>query len=189
MIAKRPTEMLEEEHLYIQKVVGAMAVVAEGLEMGQNVEAETLQNIVQFMRTFADKCHHGKEESHLFPALERIGVPTRGCPLGILIHEHEKGRTLVTELAEAAEAYVKGNPSAKASLAESLRGLTDLYPNHIWKEEYLLFPMANKILSSEQQNELQEEFETVEQAIGKDVHQRFEQVADNIVKRAQGSQE
>jgi len=80
--------MLEEEHHSIQKVVGAMAVIAERLEMGQEVKAETLQNIVEFMRTFADKCHHGKEETHLFPVLEKKGVPVRGCPMGALIAEH-----------------------------------------------------------------------------------------------------
>ncbi len=88
MMEKKPTEMLEAEHHVIQKVVGAMAV------LGQEVEAKTLQGIVEFMRTFADKCHHGKEEIHLFPALERKGVPARGCPVGALLHEHQQGRAL-----------------------------------------------------------------------------------------------
>jgi len=48
----------------------------------------------------ADKCHHGKEEVHLFPFLEKRGVPARGCPMGALLHEHEQGRTLVTQLAQ-----------------------------------------------------------------------------------------
>lgn len=182
---KRPTDILEEEHHFIQKVVGAMAVLAEGLEMNREVEAETLQKIVEFMRTFADKCHHGKEETHLFPMLERKGVPLRGCPLGALLHEHQRGRELVKELAEAMEAYGGGNPAARSPLLKSLRGLTDLYPNHIWKEDYLAFPMTNKILSLEEQRELYENFEMVEEAIGRDVHQRFEQFADELEKKAQ----
>ena len=66
MDSKSPTEILEAEHHVIQKVVGAMAVLAEGLGAGQEPPVETLRNIVEFMRTFADKCHHGKEEVHLF---------------------------------------------------------------------------------------------------------------------------
>jgi hemerythrin-like domain-containing protein len=187
MSEKRPTEVLEEEHHFIQKVIGAMAVMIEVLEAGKEVEEKTLQDIVEFMRTFADKCHHGKEETHLFPALEKKGVPMRGCPLGALIAEHQKGRVLVTELAEATAAYTKGSPLAKESLVKSLRGLTDLYPNHIWKEEYLAFPMADKILSSEEQRDLYVQFEMVEKEIGLDVHQRFEEFAKKLEGKTSGS--
>jgi len=184
-MSDKPTKILEEEHHFIQKVVGAMAVLAETLEAGKEVEEKTLHDIVEFMRTFADKCHHGKEETHLFPALEKKGVPMRGCPLGILIAEHQKGRALVSQLAEATEAYTKASPLAKDSLVKSLRGITDLYPNHIWKEEYLAFPMADKILSSEEQRELYEKFEVVEKEIGLDVHRRFERFAEELERQAQ----
>ena len=180
-----PTKILEEEHHYIQKVVGALAVFLETLETGKEVEEKTLRDVVEFMRTFADKCHHGKEETYLFPALEKKGVPMRGCPLGALIAEHQKGRALVSQLAEGTEAYAKASPLAKESLVKSLRGLTELYPNHIWKEEYLAFPMADKILSSEEQRDLLEKFEIVEKEIGVDVHQGFEQFAEGLEENAQ----
>jgi hemerythrin-like domain-containing protein len=177
MAEKMPTEMLEEEHRFIQKVVSAIPALVEALETGQKVEAQTLQDIVEFMRTFADKCHHGKEEVHLFPALEKRGVPMKGCPVGALTHEHQQGRALVTGLAEAAEAYAKGDTAAIEALVSNLRGITELYPNHIWKEDYLLFPMTNKVLSSDDQKDLREKFKAVENAIGRDVHQRFERLA------------
>ena len=63
-----PTQMLEDEHRIIAKVVGAATVLADRLEAGQPVDLDTLQGVVEFMRTFADKCHHGKEEELLFPA-------------------------------------------------------------------------------------------------------------------------
>jgi len=77
--------MLEDEHLVITKVVGATPVLADRLEAGQEVDVNTLQGIVEFMRTFADKCHHGKEEELLFPLLSKKGVPMQGCPVGVLI--------------------------------------------------------------------------------------------------------
>jgi hemerythrin-like domain-containing protein len=184
MDSKSPMEILEAEHHVIQKIVGAMAVLAEGLGAGQEPPVETLRNIVEFMRTFADKCHHGKEEAHLFPFLERRGVPARGCPIGVLIHEHERGRTLVAQLAQATEASASGTASARDAVAEILRGLMELYPNHIWKEEYLLFPMSNKVLGAADQQQLIEQFAAVEAAVGRDVHQRFERIAEEI---AQGS--
>lgn len=181
MAGRTPTEMLEAEHRVIQKVVGVMAVVAEALEDDGEVEADTLRDITAFMRTFADQCHHGKEETHLFPALERKGVPSHGCPLGALVHEHQAGRALVAALAEAEAQYTSGDHSAKDRLISSLRGLIALYPGHIWKEDYLLFPMANKILSPEDQAELREKFEAVEEAVGLDVHHRLEQLAERLV--------
>ena len=183
MTGREPTEILEAEHHVIQKVVGAMAVLAQTLETGQEVEAKTLGDIVQFMRIFADKCHHGKEEAHLFPALERKGIPPRGCPVGALLHEHQQGRALVMGLAEAVGAYTKGEPSAKEALQKSLRGLVELYPSHIWKEDYLLFPMANKVLNPEDQKDLREKFEMVEEAIGRDVHHRLEHTAEEIERK------
>jgi hemerythrin-like domain-containing protein len=180
---QRPTEMLEEEHKVIQKVVSTIAVLTEELENGRDADAETLRNIVEFMRTFADKCHHGKEEAHLFTLLEKKGVPARGCPIAVLVAEHQRGRMLVTGLATAIETYRKEGASARKTLLDNLRGLMDLYPNHIWKEEYLLFPMTNKILDSQEQRELQEKFEMVEKDIGEDVHHRFEELAEKLEKK------
>ena len=182
---KMPTEILEEEHHFIQKVVGAMAVLAERLEQGETVGAEKLQRVVDFMRTFADKCHHAKEETHLFTLLEKRGVPVRGCPIAILTAEHQRGRALVSTLASATEMYAKDVASAKKNLVETLKALTELYPGHIWKEDYLLFPMTNKVLSAEDQKDLGEKFEMVEKTIGADVHERFEKLAEMLEQETQ----
>ncbi len=178
------TARLEAEHHVIQKVVGAMALLAEGLETGKAPDLETLRSIVEFMRIFADKCHHGKEEVHLFPLLEAKGVPARGCPIGVLLHEHDRGRALVGQLAEALEDQRRGEAAAGDSILKNLRGLIELYPGHIWKEEYLLFPMTDKILGAEDQAALRERFEAVEAGIGPDVHRRLERLAEDIQRGA-----
>jgi hemerythrin-like domain-containing protein len=180
---KRPTDTLEDEHGVILKVVGTMPVLAESLEIGASVAPDVLRDIAEFMGVFADKCHHGKEEAHLFPALERKGVPLRGCPVGALTAEHQAGRVLVRAFTEAAEAYISQGASAKGPLIESLKKLTGLYPGHIWKEDYLLFPMTNKVLGPTEQQELAAKFEAVEEEMGKDVHHRLEQVAATLQER------
>ena len=180
MTDRLPTDILEQEHRFIEKVVGAMPALIKVLEAGQGIEAGLLQDTVEFMRTFADRCHHGKEETHLFPVLVGKGVPDTGCPIGGLTAEHQQGRALVKELAAAVEAYGAGDASAKESLVKSLRGVVGLYPNHIWKEDYLLFPMTNKVLGPGDQQDLLEKFEAVEEAIGRDVHQRLEQLAEML---------
>jgi hemerythrin-like domain-containing protein len=185
---RKPTDMLEGEHRLIHKTVGAMAVLAENLAAGRPVDPDTLRMIVDFMRTYADKCHHGKEEVHLFTLLQAKGVPARGCPLGALLGEHQDGRAQVTRLAEVTEAYAMAAPSAREELVQILHGLMELYPSHIWKEDYLLFPMANgKVLSAEDQAALYERFEAADEAMGGDVQLRFEQVAAELEKRAYAS--
>lgn len=176
----KPTESLEEEHRVISKVLGAIVVLIEKLKAGQSVEKEMLQNILEFMSVFADKCHHGKEEFRLFPLLEKQGVPIQGCPLGILVLEHKKARALVAKLSETVKAFAGGDSPRKDELIQSLQGILDLYPNHIWKEDYLLFPMADKILNSKQQEKLAEEFEDVERQLGAGIHSRFEKLVEEI---------
>jgi hemerythrin-like domain-containing protein len=179
-MANDPIGMLEDEHRFIAKVVSAATVLADRLEVGQPVETETLASIVEFMRTYADKCHHGKEEDLLFPMLAQRGVPMRGCPVEVLLREHGLGRALVKGLAEATEALQAGDPSAKENVIKNLRGIAELYPHHIWKEDYLLFPMSNKVLSVEDQQNLAQEFEKVEESVGRDVHQRLQQLSEEL---------
>ncbi len=175
-----PIAELEAEHRVIQKVVAGMVVLAGGIEAGGDVQSALLGRIVEFLRTFADRCHHGKEEAWLFPALARRGVPTHGCPLGGLTKEHEKGRQLVGEFADAIQAWEHGDAGARERLVEKLRALATFYPSHIWKEDYLLFPLAGKFLTAEDQRELMDRFEAVEHEIGHEVHARLEQLAEQL---------
>ena len=131
-------KMLEAEHRVIQKMVAGMSVLAEQLEGGEPVDVSLLESIVVFLSTFADRCHHGKEETFLFPALIRRGVPSHGCPIGGLTMEHQKGRVMVGELGEAIRGCAAGEPPARENLVKSLRALVAFYPSHIWKEDYLL---------------------------------------------------
>jgi len=85
---KSPTEMLEAEHRVIARIVGITPVLAQRLEEGDVIKPEILKSIVEFMRIYADKCHHGKEEDLLFPALSDKGVPMQGCPIGALVADH-----------------------------------------------------------------------------------------------------
>jgi len=179
-------EMLEAEHRVIQRMVAGMSVLADQLEGGEPVDVSLLESIVAFLRTFADRLHHGKEESFLFPALIRRGVPAQGCPIGGLTMEHQKGRVMVGELADAIRGYAAGEPPARENLVKSLRALVAFYPNHIWKEDYLLFPLAGKVLTPEDQQDLMDKFETVERELGLDVHEGFDKVAADLERKVSG---
>ncbi len=181
-----PIEELEAEHRVIQKMVAGMSVLADQMEGGEAVDVLLLESLVVFLRTFADRCHHGKEESFLFPALIRRGVPSHGCPIGGLTMEHQKGRVMVEELADAIRGYTAGEPPARENLIKSLRALVAFYPSHIWKEDYLLFPLAGKVLTPEDQQELRDKFETVERELGVDVLEGFDKVVAELERKISG---
>jgi hemerythrin-like domain-containing protein len=180
MPAPTLTEILEFEHRTILKVVGAAAVLVARIEAGEAIEPPILEDVVAFMRTYADRYHHAKEEAQLYPCLVQRGVPTTGCPIGALMGEHKEARALVTALSDAVAPYAAGDPTARETALTSLKGIATLYPNHIWKEDYLLFPMTNKVLSQEDQQELLERFAQVDEAMGAGAREHFERLAAEL---------
>jgi len=181
----KATQVMEAEHRNIETVVKALGDLAFVIEKGQRADGAMLATAVEFLRVYADKLHHGKEEALFFPMLVKRGVPPQGCPIGGLNHEHEKGRALVRALAEQAPAYAQGRPGAKEGLLETLRGILDLYQNHIWKEDAMVFPMADKVLTAADQKELIENFSEVDQAVGLDVVARLVTFARSLATIAQ----
>ena len=181
------TQVMEAEHRIIETVVKALGDLAVTIEKGQNADVALLKMAVEFFRVYADKLHHGKEEALFFPMLVKRGVPPQGCPIGGLNHEHEKGRALVRALAEEALAYGQGKPGAQDSLVQTLRGIADLYQNHIWKEDAMVFPMADKILTEADQKELSEKFAEVDKSVGLEVIARLEQFAKGLAPMAMQS--
>ncbi len=179
----KATEALEREHKTIQKVVAVMAQLVEQLEMRHAVKPDILRDLLQFMRVFSDQCHHGKEESYFFPYLESKGVPPTGCPLAALKGEHAKSRQLLNDLNSATSAYISEPEKGRLTLVQVLQSLVSLYPAHIWKEDYLLFPMAEKILSPRDHELLLEQFEKAEEVLGTDAHQSFEALAEDLARR------
>ncbi len=184
-----PTEVLEREHRFIEKVVHACLAAAEEIADGRPVDADLLRQIVEFMRNYADKCHHGKEEILLFPALIKKGVPLTGCPIGALTAEHVQGRHLVAGLSDTVALLPNAEPEARKAILENLQGIHRLYPNHIWKEDYLLFPMTLKIMQEKDLADLQGKFEQVDRSIGADILRGYEDFADGLEERGKAAGE
>ena len=183
---QRATDILEQEHRTIEKIVRVTGVLADELAENRDIDDDILRDLCQFLRVYGHQCHHGKEESYLFPMLERHGVPEEGCPLGALRHEHERSRVLTQELVQASAEYAANRHDGSSALSEVLRNIAQFYPAHIWKEEYLLFPMARKVLSEEDDQRLLKEFKSVESDIFSYAHESYEQLAieleDRVVK-------
>lgn len=174
-----PIAVLGHEHEFIKKVVAALDRLAGATARAETANPDTLREIVRFMREFADRCHHAKEEDVLFPAMEKKGVPESGCPLGALRREHQQGRSLVTALADATESLSARKSGAAETIADTVHEITELYTNHIWKEDEMVFPMVDRLFSDGERAALFEEFEKAEEEIGAD-HEALASFADAL---------
>ena len=163
-------------------MVNVLTAVHKRLESGGDIDAATLAEVVDFFRSFADKGHHAKEEDVLFPTLERNGVRPQGCPIGTLTSEHKQGRALMTALNDANEKYASGDSAAKVTISATIKGAIDLYTDHIWREEYLLFPMTEKVLPKPELDGLTKAFDEVEMKFGLDFHKKYEQIVERLEK-------
>lgn len=94
----KPVEQLIKEHDSIKIMLAVLAEVSKRMQKGQKVPVEDLENILKFLRLFADKCHHGKEEDFLFPALEEVGIQKEGGPIEVMLQEHIEGRNYIQKL-------------------------------------------------------------------------------------------
>ena len=176
------TGILRHEHEAILKMLDVTDEVNRRMERGTAVEPETLAALVEFFRLFADKCHHGKEEDLLFPAMEAKGMPRHGGPIGVMLIEHEQGRAHVREMAAAAEEAAAGKQGACGRWLLAAQAFSSLLRGHISKENHVLFVMAERMLSDSEQSELAGAFERVEvEKMGAGTHERLHGVMDRLV--------
>lgn len=148
----KASEVLMNEHRTVERVLKVLNRAADRLDAGDDVPAALFEDSVDFLRNFAHKCHHGKEETALFPAMAKAGVPVEQGPIGVMLAEHEQGR-----------------------------GYAALLAQHIKKEDTILFPMADRVLSDATQQKLVAEFDRIEsEHIGPGVHEHYHQMIDEL---------
>jgi len=175
------TDVLKDEHRGVERMLAIVEAATQRLQAGSDVPAELYLKAVDFFRGFTDGCHHAKEEEKLFPVMERRGVPRAGGPIGVMLAEHEQGRAYVRAMAEAASRYSKGDKTAVSALIENGRGYVGLLHQHIAKEDGILFPLADQVLSGAEQAQLAEEFEIIErERTGPGEHERYHHLLDEL---------
>lgn len=176
-----PTEALKHEHQVILMVLDAAQREARSIEATGKVSAERVGKFVEFFRNFADRCHHAKEEKHLFTRIADRGVPVEGGPIGVMLAEHEQGRSHVAAIDRALKSASAGDASAAASVREHLEAYVELLRQHIDKEDNVLYIMADRVLAAEDQQELAEAFERIEaEELGEGVHEKYHWLAHEL---------
>jgi hemerythrin-like domain-containing protein len=179
------TKILMEEHRLILHLLAAMELQAGRLKTGAAVRTGFFLDAVDFVRNFADGCHHRKEEGALFPALVKAGLTKDSGPIAVMLAEHEQGREFNRGMEKAARAMEGGDPGARNDLAQNALGYVALLRQHIRKEDTVLFPTADRLISPAVQAELAGEFGRIErEETGAGVHEKYHALAEAMVKEA-----
>ncbi len=174
------TGQLKDEHEGITLLLRILERVCVKLERKEEVDTIHLEQMLEFIRVFADKCHHGKEEDLLFPELEKSGIPKEPGPIGVMLTEHNRGRAHVRVMNQAVARYKKEGGDM-SDFVENARNYITLLTQHIQKENNVLFPMGDRVLSKEKQDKLLIGFEKLEQErIGEGTHERFHQLLHHL---------
>ena len=108
----KPTQELIAEHNAVLVALQILEKVEAALGAKNEQAPEHLGQLLDFLKGFVDRCHHGKEEDVLFPELERRGVKREGGPIGVMLMEHEAGRGHVRAMSEGLDRLRRGEAGA-----------------------------------------------------------------------------
>jgi hemerythrin-like domain-containing protein len=147
------------EHRLIERMIEIIKRMLSKIEKEKNVDPVLVDAIVDFIHTYADRTHHGKEEDILFRELGKMDLSKKDKMLmNDLIEEHIFGRKTTKKLVEANNLYRTGDKSSLSEIISNLNLLIDFYPKHIEKEDKIFFPSARNYLSEQEDQAMLNEF-------------------------------
>ncbi len=178
----QPIAPLMIEHRLIERMIKVMKDELHSMKTGRKANPVFIETAVDFIRTYADRCHHGKEEDILFRDLEKKAMSEdHKKTMNELVEEHRWGRETTRELLEAKEKYQQGEMESLSTILDRMKSLVDFYPKHIEKEDRGFFiPVMKYFSEAEKRAMLEEEYEFDRQFI----HEKYK----DVVTEAEGRQ-
>ncbi|MGE0084381.1 MAG: hemerythrin domain-containing protein [Desulfococcaceae bacterium] len=176
-----PIGPLMIEHRLIEKMIEILRIEVDRIAYSKTTDPVLLDSAVDFIRTYADRTHHGKEEEILFRDLAIKDLSSEDRKLmDELINEHISTRQTVSDLVSAKERYLKGDAGALETIAEQLKVLIDLYPVHIEKEDNVFFRSSMKYFTRSEQDAMLEEMQAFDRMM---IHEKYKALVAYIGQR------
>jgi hemerythrin-like domain-containing protein len=176
-----PTQVLMNEHKAVLLALGILEKIEGALAAKNDAAAEHLAQLLDFLKVFVDLCHHGKEETYLFPELERRGVPREGGPIGVMLAEHEAGRVHVRGMSDALGRLQQGDGDAAKAICSISEAFRELLDGHILKENNVLFPMADRLIPADVADTMIGQFESIErERVGEGRHEAYHAMLNRL---------
>ena len=167
------------EHRLIERMITLVQKKLNQIESTNQVDPLFIDTVVDFIRIYADRTHHGKEEDILFKKLSNKQMSDQNRRImDELLDEHLLGRKTTKELIEANAQYRAGEKTALAVIVSKLKRLVDFYPKHIEKEDKVFFPAYMQYLSDEEDQLMLKEFYEFDREM---IHEKYKIVLKNLV--------
>jgi DUF438 domain-containing protein len=171
-------ELLKLDHEITERVFAAMETA---FESSAGPAPAQVGRLLEYVRDYVDACHNQKEERHLFPRLEARGMPRHGGPLAVMLGEHEQAREILARLVPLCTSYAAGHTGNRHELHATFSEYADLCKNHFWKENDILYPMAQHLLNPADAAAVVQGIEAVEAERGADTRARYHRLAQQII--------
>jgi hemerythrin-like domain-containing protein len=171
-----PVGYLMIEHRLIDRMIALMKIETQNIKKENRSDPVFVGQAIDFLKVYADACHHGKEEDIYFKKLltKKLTVEHEKM-MQELLHEHAISRKTVKSLENA---WQKGRATDKSALVDMacfLGELTILYPNHVAKEDKQFFLPSMEYLTEGEQNAMLKEFHEFDRKI---LHNKYELLID-----------
>lgn len=177
-----PVNLLMAEHRLIERMIKLMATEFQRISYGEDADTVFIATAVDFIRMYADKCHHGKEEAILFrDAAKKPLAPELKKILEELLEEHTFGRNTTKNLLKANESYSKGTTQAKEEIKVCLKALAEFYPKHIEKEDNHFFLPSMEYFSETEREDMLKAFLQYDENL---IHEIYRQKVENYEVKA-----
>jgi len=177
------TKVMVDEHQLILRMIALVEQNTARLEQGKFRNWQFYLDAVDFIRNYADRFHHAKEEDVLFVELIANGMPEKQSPIEAMHIEHEQGRDHVRAMEEAAHKALDGEPGQGAIIAEHAKGYAALLRGHIDKEDNILYPLAERILPETVRARMQAAYAAAE-AKTPQLEQRYRELVEEYERQA-----
>ena len=166
------------EHRLIERMISLIKNTLLQIEVNQKVDPVFVDIAVDFIRIYADRTHHGKEEDILFRELNNKPMNEKDREImKELIEEHVFGRQTTKALVDANTRYRNGDESALTEIAAKLQTLTEFYPKHIDKEDKLFFPASRAYFTDEEDQAMLAEFWEFDRRM---IHEKYKLVVEGL---------
>ena len=166
------------EHRLIERMISLIKNTLLQIEVNQKVDPVFVDIAVDFIRIYADRTHHGKEEDILFRELNNKPMNEKDREImKELIEEHVFGRQTTKALVDANTRYRNGDDTALTEIAAKLQTLTEFYPKHIDKEDKLFFPASRAYFTDEEDQAMLAEFWEFDRRM---IHEKYKLVIEGL---------
>jgi hemerythrin-like domain-containing protein len=173
-----PIGPLMKEHRLIERLVALLEKELGRLKEGEELDGDFIDVAVDFIKTYADRCHHGKEEEILFRELAKKPLSEEHSrTMRELLQEHAYGRKTTQTLAAAKERHVQGDRQALEAVVGALQDLVELYPAHIEKEDKRFFVPCMEYFSRQEQDEMLDEFWEFDRQL---IHEKYAAIVGRL---------